>query len=396
MVRATNETDLTGRICGIIQELGGYRMAWIGYAEDDEAKTVRPVASAGFEVGFLERANVTWADQERGRGPTGTAIRTGTVQICTNFLTDPKLRLWRDQAVARGYQSSIALPLRSPDRTLGALTIYSAAPESFDPPEVDLLTQLADDIALGIVALRAQLERDRARQEAEHHARQLRALASALSMAEQRERERLARVLHDHLQQLLVAAKFRLAMVTSGRTAPARQQAVQAVSDVLDEALKASRSLTTELNPPALHEQGLAAGLRWLARQMHEKHGLEVEVQGDAEVEPTASGVRLLLFDAVRELLFNAVKHSGVKFARVEVRRADPDLIRITVSDEGAGFDPQRLADPAHDSAGFGLFSVRERLSHLGGQLEVQSAPGQGSRFTMTAPARLDTPSLRK
>jgi PAS domain S-box-containing protein len=165
MVRATEESDLLERVCRLLVEVGGFRLVWVGYAEPDEAKSVRPVAHAGFEEGYLATLNLTWADEERGRGPTGTAIRTGQPCVARNYLEDPKVVPWRAEATRRGYASSIALPLIADGRTLGALTLYSQAVDAFQGKEVSLLENLAADLAFGIHALRAETERKRAEEE---------------------------------------------------------------------------------------------------------------------------------------------------------------------------------------------------------------------------------------
>lgn len=154
LVRAADEAVLLQEICRLLVEDGGYRLAWIGFAEQDAAKTVRPVAQAGFEKGYLDTVNITWADSERGRGPTGTAIRTGRPSVVRNMLTDPAYAPWREEATRRGYASSIALPLIAGGQTFGALNIYAAESDAFAPDEVKLLCKLADDLAFGIQALR--------------------------------------------------------------------------------------------------------------------------------------------------------------------------------------------------------------------------------------------------
>jgi GAF domain-containing protein len=113
LMRATGEASFLQEACRIIQEDCGYKMVWVGLAEDDDAKSVRPVAYAGFEKGYLDALKITWADAERGRGPTGKAIRTGQPQFCQNMQTDPAFKPWREEALKRGYASSIALPLKS-------------------------------------------------------------------------------------------------------------------------------------------------------------------------------------------------------------------------------------------------------------------------------------------
>ena len=162
LVRAANEEDLLHDICQIIVEEGGYRLAWVGIAMQDEKKTVIPVAQAGYEDGYLENLNITWDDTERGRGPTGTAIRIKKPSIAKDILHDPKFAPWRAEAIKRGYASSIAIPLIDNDRALGALNIYAAEADAFNEEEVKLLAQLADDLSFGIMALRTRVERKRA------------------------------------------------------------------------------------------------------------------------------------------------------------------------------------------------------------------------------------------
>lgn len=159
LIRAEEESELLRSICDVCVRVGGYRMAWVGFALPDKAKTVRPMAQAGFDAGYLKRAKITWGKGARGRGPTGTAIRTGERQVNQNFLTNPKMAPWRDQALQRGYEASLALPLKDASGTFGALMIYAVEPDAFDAEELRLLTELADDLAYGITALRDRQQR---------------------------------------------------------------------------------------------------------------------------------------------------------------------------------------------------------------------------------------------
>ena len=375
LVRLDDEQPLMQEICRILVDLGGYRLAWVGVAEDDAEQTVRPMAATGCGAGYLEAARISWADNPWGRGPTGTAIRLAQVQVGTDFLTEPRLAPWRADALARGFRSSIALPLRQGETIWGALTIYAAEPAAFPEAQVKVLQELAEDLAFGLqaVRLRTALRASRDR---------LRALAGELTLAEYRERRRLARVLHDHLQQFLVAAKIRLTLLGRAAAAETRQAATE-IAGLVEEALTVSRSLTAELSPPILSEAGVTPALEWLAGWMGEKHGLTVALAGEPDLPPGAADVRVLLYEAVRELLFNVVKHAQVPTATVTVRRCPEDQVQIVVADTGVGFDP---APRPPAGGGFGLFSIRERLELVGGRLDVASAPGQGSRFTLTAP----------
>ncbi len=225
-------------------------------------------------------------------------------------------------------------------------------------------------------------QRSLAEQSLHERTDQLRLLASELTLAEQRERQRLAQILHDGLQQILVAAKFRLALVEHGSDL---SKGAEAAADLIDDAIETSRSLTAELSPPILREGGLVSALEWLARWMQDKHGLLVSLTTHHGIEQATEEVIVLLFQATRELLFNIVKHAGVKAARVEVCRLN-GLIQVAVEDEGLGFDPSQLRTEGGHCGGFGLFSVRERLNLLGGWMEIDSAPGAGSRFKLIAP----------
>ncbi len=224
---------------------------------------------------------------------------------------------------------------------------------------------------------------------AEQRAEQLRALALDLSRTEQRERRRLAEVLHDNLQQLLVAAKMNVQ--TLKRRIWNKQDAdkyADQIDDLLSESIKSSRSLTAELSPPILHSAGLDDALEWLGGWMYEKHGLKVDVSADPEANPSSDEICLLVFQSVRELLFNVVKHADVNLARVEMSRNDGH-VQVVVSDEGAGFDPEEKTGKKQHTSTFGLFSISERMSLLGGTLAVDSDPGKGTVVTLRVPTRL-------
>ncbi|GLH72696.1 hypothetical protein GETHLI_11980 [Geothrix limicola] len=164
LMRAQDEPTLLGDICRIVCDEAGYRMAWVGYAEHDEAKTVRPVASAGFEEGYLASAQLTWSEAtEWGRGPGGTAIRRGETVLVQDIASDPRMAPWREGAARRGYRSTVGLPLKAEDGTaFGVLLIYSSEANVVTPEELRLLEELAGDLAFGITVLRARVERKRA------------------------------------------------------------------------------------------------------------------------------------------------------------------------------------------------------------------------------------------
>jgi len=219
---------------------------------------------------------------------------------------------------------------------------------------------------------------------------QLARLSSELTLSEQRERRRLAKILHDHLQQLLVGSRLGLEIL-SDSIGPEHRPSVEKITDLLRESLDTTRSLTVELCPPILYEGDLIQALEWLCRWMMAKYGVTVHLQADPQALPEGESLLELLFESVRELLFNSVKHAKVQSARVELIR-EGKYLKIVVSDQGAGFDLQILQSNGGQDAGFGLFSIRERLSLLGGRFAVDSAIGKGTTVSLTAPAKPAAP----
>jgi len=165
LLRATDEQSLIDQICRIVCEEAGYRMAWVGYAQDDDVKSIRPIAWFGVEDGYLAEAEISWSDERvPGRGPGGAAIRTGSTACSQDFATDTNFA-WREAALKRGYRSAISLPLKDENsKTFGILTIYSSEPNAFTTEEIRLLEELAGDMAFGIVNLRSRTSRKRAEQ----------------------------------------------------------------------------------------------------------------------------------------------------------------------------------------------------------------------------------------
>jgi PAS domain S-box-containing protein len=165
LVRASEEYELLQSVCQILVEVGGLRMAWVGYREFNEDKTVRPVAQAGYEAGYLARINITWGDSDNGQGPTGRAIRTATTCWTRDNQTDPNLAPWRTEDLSHGYASSISLPLTSNGQAFGALSLHAEEPDAFTESAIEQYTDLANNLAYGVMALRTREERKRAESE---------------------------------------------------------------------------------------------------------------------------------------------------------------------------------------------------------------------------------------
>jgi signal transduction histidine kinase len=241
-------------------------------------------------------------------------------------------------------------------------------------------------------AVRHAMEQQHLRQAVEERTRDLvasqhslRALASELTLAEQRERKRLAAELHDYLAQMLALGRMKMAQLRPKLTAaPGAIPMAKEIDDVFAKALTYTRSLMAKLSPPVLDELGLPAALGWLAEQMP-LHGLTVEVRLKNDKVPLPDDQAVLLFQSVRELLINVAKHAGTDRATVTLHMDDERRLCIEVRDEGRGFDVAIL-EQASEHEHFGLLSVRERMEAMGGRLEVRSETGRGTTMTLTLP----------
>lgn len=181
LAAADDEQQLLRDYCTSIVEQGGYRLAWIGFAKEDAGRRVQPVAAAGFEAGYMDGLRITWdADDPRGRGPTGTAVRERRPVIVRDILRDPRFAPWRAQALKRGYQSSIALPLILGNGLPGVLNIYADEPDAFDHEEARLLREVADDLAFGLESMRARRARELAEEALRRSEERFRELVGAI------------------------------------------------------------------------------------------------------------------------------------------------------------------------------------------------------------------------
>ena len=236
----------------------------------------------------------------------------------------------------------------------------------------------------------AELERCVAErtEEVEKYVRQLHALTARLNRAEEDERQRLSDVLHEDLQQVLVAARMTLGVALGSVSDAAIQKSLNRVDDMLTRSLRLTRTLAQEIAIPAVREGDLSFAVRWIAQWMQEKFGLQVDLACEEKLGPLDQNVYVCLYRMVQELLFNVIKHAGVKQARIEIQRQEGNYVQITVRDKGCGFSMAAFEDLNKGNDGFGLFSIRERIEGLCGQMKVVSALGEGTTITLTVPMR--------
>ncbi len=278
-IRAHDETQLLEDVCRAIIEMGSYKMAWVGYADDDKNKSVRAMAYAGEDGEYIEHAKVSWGDNERGRGPTGTCIRTGEVVIARDTSTEPGFEPWRFRAVEKGYRSSATIPLRCDGRTYGALMVYSSVADAFDETEIELLKELANDLAYSTTSLRDQ---------------------SARSMAEKRARESAA-----YARSLLEASVDPLIAVSPlGKITDVNLAMEEAIGQSRAELV--GRDFSECFWEPKKAEEGhrrvLTDGtIRDFALTLRHKSGLPVSVMYSANIYRNDSGELQGVFASVRE-----------------------------------------------------------------------------------------------
>jgi signal transduction histidine kinase/PAS domain-containing protein len=411
LIRARDESALLSEVCRIAVEEGGYRLAWVGYAEDDPGKTVRPVAQAGYEEGYLDKVAVSWADTERGRGPVGTAIRTGMPFIVRDVHSDPLFAPWQAEALRRGYQSVLGLPLFSGDRAFGALAIYSEEPDAFDDDEVRLLQELANDLAHGTRTLRLAAERDRLEVRRSALEAQLRRSQRMESVG------RLAGGVAHNLNNLLTIINGYCSLLGKGipEGAPERRMLAE---------MQHAGGRAAELT-----EQLLAFG----RRQMLQPRDVEIDrLVGEVEpalrtacggnvelsVRAAAAGVAVRVdtegfrhmvtrlaasacegMQGVGSLaLHTSVAQLGPSDAPAEIVIPAGEYAVLTIRDTGPGMDEEslsRIFDPFHRSldvgAGLELASVYGFVKQSRGYIWATSSPGKGTTFTICFP-RVVTP----
>ena len=218
--------------------------------------------------------------------------------------------------------------------------------------------------------------------------KELRSLASQLSLAEERERRRLAIYVHDHISQVLATCSMKLSALSEEVSSARTKKAIDEVDTLLKHLITETRALTFELSSPLLYELGLEAALEQLTEQLHEQHGIQFSFKNDKRRKPLDDDIRVLVFQAVRELLINAVKHSQASFIEVSLKRVNNQLCTY-VEDNGTGFDTSQFSNDRKRFKGFGLFSIRERLNFVGGKIEIKPMTETGTQIILTVPLKL-------
>jgi two-component system CheB/CheR fusion protein len=340
----------------------------------------------------LSSARNTMGDRSPPAGGIGAELSAAAVEQ-QRFIVRNELRSSTDEraAPARAHQLTgyACYPLISGGEIHGVVSFGTDREGGFDE-DLDILRTLVDCVAAAEQRRRAEADlrqfADELEAAVEERTSDVRALASSLTRAEQAERQRIAQLVHDDLQQLLHSAEMKLGLLREdhdqGRN-DATTMNLDEIGELLDVSVTLARRLAVDLSPQVLDETDIGEILVWLAGQMYDMHGLTVDVALEAPIHADDRAQRVVLYQAIRELLFNVVKHAGIDRAIVELRRAGPDLV-VEVSDQGAGFRPSDVPPGRSDS--HGLDSIRQRIRLLGGQLDVTSTPEHGTRATIRCP----------
>ena len=401
VTRSGEESELLEQVCRAMVEVGGYRLAWIGYAQADAHKSVQPMSQAGQPIDYVEGVHATWGEDERGLGPAGTAIRTGQPVACNATLSDPRFLPWREQGRAHGLRSSVALPIVAEDRTLGAVLVYADEPEAFDAKETDLLQQATHDLAHGILLLRAREERAQAEEALERTQAELARVARATTVG-----ELTASIAHEVNQPLA-------GVVTN---AGACLRWLAGAPPNLDEARDALRRIVRDGNRAsdviarirALLKKGESSRTPLDINQVIQEtvklargEMLQRRVSFQTEL---AAGLPLIPADRVQlqQVLLNLITNALDAMSAVRDRprllhiRTDmPEAgaARVAVQDAGIGIDPQQAErlfqaffTTKPNGLGMGLSISRSIVEAHGGRLWAAPNNGPGATFQFTLP----------
>lgn len=256
-------------------------------------------------------------------------------------------------------------------------------------PAVGLPSTAGLSLTRALAALRRARASGVVREQSEevrlYHER-LRALMADLLLAEEQERRRLAVDLHDGLSQTIALTQIKVAALRralGGKNGGALDE----IAALIDQTNRAVRSISFELSPPVLHDFGLEPAVQWLVENIQERYGIEIVLEDDGQQKPADEKTRVILFRSLRELLINAAKHAQAQRVCVGLSRAGERIV-ASVEDDGVGMDPEEIA--VHGS---GLFSIRERLGHVGGSMDIESAPGRGTKIRLCAPLTSGAPA---
>jgi PAS domain S-box-containing protein len=388
IVRLRDLRHLFQEACTILVNEGGFRMAWIGL-KDPTSLLVKPVAYEGTEEGYLAGIAVSSQDTPQGAGPTGIALREGRHDICSDFALDPRMAPWREEALKRGYRSSMALPLRQDSNTVGTLTIYADKPDFFKDEEIELLEFMAGDLSFAMESMDLDKKRRRAAASLARSEQKLRRLTSQLMSAQEQERSRVSRELHDELGQSLLVLKMQMRAVQRklGKGEQECKGEIGASLSFLDQVIENVRRLSRNLSPLILEGLGLNEALQNLIDEFAKHYGINDVLVNLDKVEGLFSQERQVnIYRIFQEALTNIAKYAQAASVAVDMKKK-AKAVSFRIEDDGVGFDPEEVMSRTAQEKGLGLATMSERVMMLGGTFQIQSQKGQGTRIIFSLPA---------
>ena len=400
MMHAKNELSYMNDVCNIIKDCG-YSMVWIGYAENNRQKSVKPVVHCGFDNGYIDQLNISWADNKRGNGPTGTAIRTGKPAMCKNMQTDPAFEPWRKAATERGFSSSLVLPLISEGKPFGALSVYSNEVDPFTNNEIELLSELANDLAYGISFLRLQESERSALKVIRENEAKLKELittkdkffnivahdlkipfTSLLGSSE---------LLFNNIDQMSSQNIKKLSLILN--------DSAKGGFSILQNLLDWSRSQTGSLkiSPEKINLKDLIQ--ENISNLQLSAANKEIKLINESTEDIHITADKNMLNTILRNLLSNALKFSYRHGTITINAKIEKDGIVVSVKDSGVGILAENVkklfsiesrntlpGTENEQGTGLGLKLCKEFIEKLNGKIWVESTENKGSTFSFLIP----------
>ncbi len=401
MMRSKDEFEYLNEVCKIIIDDCGHSLVWIGYAENDMRKSVKPVAYYGFDEGYINQLDITWDESERGSGPTGTAIRTGKPSLCRNMQTDSAFEPWKKAAISRGFASSVVLPLIFEGKTLGALTIYSKEPDPFSDHEIRLLSDLANDLAYGISYLKLEESERKSIRVIKENEVKLKELIAT--------KDKFFNIVAHDLKnpftsligssELLYDNIYKLTPETIKNLALILNNSAKGGYSILQNLLDWSRSQTglLKISHEEINIRELIA--ENISNQELFANNKDISIINKSKKDIYIIADRNMLNTVFRNILSNSIKftHKSGKVV-IDIKR-ETDSITILVKDNGVGISPDRIerlfsldtrsSTPGTENeqgTGLGLKLSKEFIEKLGGVITVKSGLNKGSIFSIKLP----------
>ena len=418
-INALDEEELLRESCRILVDNGGYLLAWVGYTQHDENRNVCPVAQYGYEEGYLENLQITWSDEERGHGPTGTAIRQRKPAVAQDILNDPKFKPWQDAAIKRGYKSSLALPLLDleKDECIGAINIYSKNPNAFDTEEITLLTGISSELLYGIKTLRTRKEKqqaENAKAKIEKQLIQAQKMEAIGTLA-----GGIAHDFNNILSAILVNTEMALLDLPADSKATNNlhrvMKAGSRAADLVKHILTFSRQRDSKLEPLRI-QLVLREALKLLRPSIPTTIKVNQNIAQDCEpilADPTQ--IHQIVLNLCTNA-YHAMRETGgnldVSLEPVTLRTEDLNYkinlqpgsyVKLGISDTGYGitkdiqdkiFEPFFTTKATGEGTGLGLATVHGIVLSLGGEITVYSEPGKGTVFHVYLPTIIETQGI--